>query len=126
MGRRNTGTLGDKAEQRALEFLVGEGLRPVTRNYRCRSGEIDLVMLHGKCLTFIEVRYRTSTVYSAPAPTVDQRKQRKLLRTAALFLASQQCYARHPVRFDVVAIAGDVNHSIEWIQDAFRPNDSSL
>ena len=61
MGFRNTGTvgkqaLGDEAEQRALEYLVGEGLRPVTRNYRCRSGEIDLVMLHGKCLTFIEVR----------------------------------------------------------------------
>lgn len=126
MGIRNTGTLGDQAEQRALEFLIGEGLRPVIRNFRCRSGEIDLVMLHGECLTFVEVRYRTCTEYSAPAPTVDRRKQRKLLRTAALFLARQQRYASHTVRFDVVAITGDGLRSIQWIQDAFRPNDSSL
>lgn len=95
----------------------------MTRNFRTRGGEIDLIMLDGDCLTFVEVRYRKSTRFSSPAPTVDHHKQRKILRTAAMFVANSQRYARHTMRFDVVAIAGD---TIEWIQDAFRPNDSTL
>ena len=126
MGPRNTGTLGNKAEQRALQFLVSEGLTPVTRNFRRRGGEIDLIMMHGNCLTFIEVRYRVSAHYSSPATTVDHRKQQKLIRTAAMYLAGKRCYARNPVRFDVVAITGGTDDTIEWIQDAFRPLDSTL
>ena len=126
MGFGAKGTLGDKAEQKALSFLIREGLKPVTRNFRSRGGEIDLIMLHGDCLTFVEVRYRTSSRFSAPAPTVDGRKQRKILRTAAMFLARERRYSRHTVRFDVVAIADGLDGDIEWIQDAFRPNDSTL
>jgi putative endonuclease len=126
MGFGAKGTLGDKAEQKALSFLICEGLRPVTRNFRSRGGEIDLIMLHGDCLTFVEVRYRTSSRFSAPALTVDGRKQRKILRTAAMFLAKERRYSRHTVRFDVVAIADGLDGDIEWIQDAFRPNDSTL
>lgn len=126
MGFGAKGTLGDKAERKALSFLICEGLRPVARNFRSRGGEIDLIMLHGDCLTFVEVRYRTSSRFSAPALTVDGRKQRKILRTAAMFLAREQRYSRHTVRFDVVAIADGLDGDIEWIQDAFRPNDSTL
>lgn len=126
MGPQHTGTLGDEAEQRALQFLVREGLTPVTRNFRCRGGEVDLIMMHGDCLTFIEVRYRESAHYSSPAQTVNFRKQKKLLRTAAMFLAGKQRYAQSAVRFDVVAITGGRVQTIEWIQDAFRPFDSTL
>ena len=126
MGLASTGTLGNKAEQKALCFLVRKGLKPVARNFRCRGGEIDLIMLHDTCLTFIEVRYRKSAQFSAPAPTVDVHKQRKIVRTAAMFLARKQHYASHTMRFDVVAIAGDENGAIEWIQDAFRPRNSTL
>ena len=126
MGQRNTGALGGTAEQRALRFLLREGLQPVARNFRSRGGEVDLIMLHGNCLTFVEVRYRSSANYVCPGPTVDRRKQGKLVRTAALFLASRQRYAQYAVRFDVVAITGKKNQSIEWIRDAFRPTDSTL
>jgi putative endonuclease len=83
-------------------------------------------MLHGDCLAFVEVRYRRSVRFAAPAVTVDRHKQRKILRTAALFLAREQRYARHTIRFDVVSITGIRHDTIEWIQDAFRPNDSVL
>lgn len=126
MGFGAAGSLGDKAENRALRFLIREGLTPVTRNFRTRGGEIDLIMLHGDCLTFIEVRYRKSSQFSRPALTVDNRKQNKILRTAALFLAQKKRYAGHIMRFDIVAIEGGDEGSIEWIQDAFRPNDSML
>ena len=55
--------------------------------------------------------------------TVDHRKQRKLIRTAALYLARRPRFANHTVRFDVIAIEGD---TVNWIRDAFRPADSTL
>jgi len=126
VGFGTTGSLGDKAENKALRFLIREGLTPITRNFRTRGGEIDLIMLHGDCLTFVEVRYRKSSRFSRPALTVDHRKQNKILRTAALFLARKKHYAGHIMRFDVIAIEGGEEGSIEWIRDAFRPNDSAL
>ncbi len=126
MGFSARGAVGDRAERQALRFLMREGLEPVTRNFRSRGGEIDLVMLHGDCLTFVEVRYRESAGFASPAPTVDRHKQRKILHTAAIFLARKPRYARLAMRFDVVAITGGADGRIEWIQDAFRPVDSAL
>jgi putative endonuclease len=107
--------------------LLSAGLKPVARNFRSRGGEIDLIMLHGNCLTFIEVRCRSSRRFLHPALSVDRRKQRKIMRTAALFLAGERCFSGYAVRFDVVAIDGAGKHdSVEWIRDAFRPDDSVL
>ncbi len=101
-------------------------MRPVTRNFRGRGGEIDLIMLHGNCLAFIEVRYRRSVRLSCPAATVDRLKQQKIVRTAARYLATSRRYARHATRFDVISITGSDDANIEWIQDAFRPEDSTF
>ena len=120
MGRNAPGAVGATAEREALAFLLGQGLQLVSRNFRCRGGEVDLVMLHHGYLVFVEVRYRQSTQFLRPALTVDLHKQRKILRTAAMFLA------RHTVRFDVVAITGAEQRRTQWLQDAFRPTDSTL
>ncbi|MGI9238158.1 MAG: YraN family protein, partial [Woeseiaceae bacterium] len=98
----------------------------VARNFRCRGGEIDLIMLDGECLAFVEVRCRTSAHFSAPELTIDFRKQRKLLRTAAMFISRRRSYALHTIRFDVVAITGHPDVDIRWIKDAFRPQNSTL
>lgn len=98
----------------------------MARNFRSRGGEIDLIMLDGRCLTFIEVRCRRSSAFTDPGHTVDYHKQRKIIRTAALFVARNRDYARHVMRFDVVAITGEDTPAIDWIRDAFRPNDSTL
>jgi putative endonuclease len=126
VGPGRTGTLGEWAEQAALEFLVRKGLAPLCRNFQCRGGEIDLIMLDGDCLTFVEVRCRSSKHYLSPELTVDGRKQAKILRTAALFIARSERYANSPVRFDIVAITADGNSKLRWIQDAFRPENSTL
>jgi len=126
MGFATPGTIGGHAEAQALDYLVRHGLHEVTRNFRSRGGEIDLVMLDGDCIVFIEVRYRKSTRFLSPAITVDSRKQRKILRTAALFLSRHSHYANHTVRFDVVAITGDGERRVNWLRDAFRPMDSTL
>ena len=119
-----TGALGKRAEQVALRFLVDRDLHLVTRNFRCRVGEIDLVMLDGDCLVFVEVRSRRSSAFADPALTVDRHKQSKIIRTAALFAARNRRFANARMRFDVVAIESDARDAIRWIQNAFRPDDS--
>ena len=126
MGLGPTGTLGNRAEQQAFRYLLDRGLQPVARNFRSRGGEIDLIMLHGDCLTFIEVRYRRSTRFAAPALTVDIHKQRKIVRTSALFCTRHRAYANHVMRFDVVAVEGTNPPTIKWVRDAFRPTDARL
>ena len=128
MARADTRTVGSNAEQLADKFLKRQGLATVTRNFRCRLGEIDLIARDGDAIVFVEVRYRASNRFSRAGQTVDIHKQRKLIRTAALFTAMRPKYANCVMRFDVVAIDADEHgkKSIDWIKDAFRPNDSRL
>jgi putative endonuclease len=114
---------GQAAEQSAYTFLCREGLRLVCRNFRCRRGEIDLIMLDGQTLVFAEVRHRSSGSFVRAVLTVDRRKQRKLASAAAMFLAKHRNFGQHTSRFDVVGIDRDANDgiAIEWIKDAFRP-----
>jgi len=128
VARVDTRTVGFDAERIAEQHLVDQGLIPVTQNFRCRMGEIDLVAKDGRCLVFVEVRYRGAGSYSRAGLTVDIHKQRKLIRTAALYVTKRPQYANSVMRFDVVAIDADEqgNTTIDWIKDAFRPADSRL
>jgi len=126
VGHHNTRDVGRLAEQRAFDFLVDLNLRPVARNFHCRGGEIDLIMLDGECLTFIEVRYRLSAAFAPASHTVDRHKQKKIIRTAAMFVARNRQFAQFTMRFDVIAVEGSENAAIDWIKDAFRPINSTL
>ena len=122
MARADTGSIGRQAEKLALEHLRAQGLKDISRNFRCRMGEIDLVMWDGDCLVFAEVRFRNQNSYASAAGSVDHHKQRKIIRTAATFLGRYPRYSNYAVRFDVVGLdqAGDQT-SLRWIKDAFRP-----
>jgi len=82
-------------------------------------------MRDGHCLVIVEVRYRGMARRVAAASTVDAKKQGKLTRSAALFLAGQPQFSHYSIRFDVVAIESDAGcgERIDWIRDAFRPGD---
>ncbi len=116
--------VGDDAEKRALRFLVAHGLRPITRNYRCRLGEIDLIMQDGNCLVFIEVRYRRKNPYANAALSVDRRKQQKLLRAAAMYVSGKRFRNPPKMRFDIIGIDRDECSGLQvsWLKDAFRPD----
>lgn len=107
--------LGKKAEDVASSFLIKNGLVLVTRNYRCRFGEIDLIMQDSDTLVFIEVRYRKNDNYGDAAESVGREKQRKLVFTANQYLIEHPCDT--PTRFDVVALTG--NQTPQWITNAF-------
>lgn len=116
---------GSRSEQFALDHLLAKGLELHTRNFRCRLGEIDLVMRDDNCLVFVEVRYRTANRFAGAVLSVDTRKQAKIARTAGFFLGKHPGFADHPVRFDVVAFDGSPGDeydkgTLQWIKDAFR------
>ena len=115
---------GRRAEELALRFLKRQGLKPVARNYRCRAGEIDLVMTKAGTVVFVEVRSRTSRAFVSPKETVDWRKQRRLAKVAAWFLRSRRDLAGARVRFDVVSVTNpDYSAKMEWIRNAFEVDD---
>ncbi len=110
--------LGQSAESRAEAFLKTHGLKLVTRNWRSRFGEIDLIMQDDSTLVFIEVRLRTRSDFggaAAAAASVTPAKQKKLLATARQYLAALKTLP--PCRFDVIALSG--NAAPEWIRNAF-------
>ena len=107
--------LGQSAESRAEAFLQAQGLQPVARNWRCRFGEIDLIMQDGATRVFVEVRLRSRDDFGGAAASVTPAKQRKLLAAARQYLATLKTLP--PCRFDVVALCGRA--APEWIRNAF-------
>ena len=110
--RRARGIAG---EDQAAAWYESCGYEVLARNWRCRDGEIDLVLATGSTIVVCEVKSRASDAFGLPAEAVTPAKQARLRRLAAQWLASS---GRHPreVRFDVAAILGT---ELEIIQDAF-------
>jgi len=117
--KSTTQARGARAEARALAYLQGRGLALVVRNYRCKGGEIDLVMREADgTLVFIEVRERASRAFGGAAASVTPAKQRRILLAAAHFLAARQAGGApaEACRLDVVALEPG---RLEWIRGAF-------
>jgi putative endonuclease len=114
--RAPPGPIGGAAEDRALRLLLAQGLTLVGRNFRCRVGEIDLIMRDGPSLVFVEVRYRADGRHGSAAETVSVAKQRRFTAAARRYLQQHPAAARGPCRFDVVAMTGE---HVEWLRGAF-------
>jgi len=110
-------TRGAQAENLAAKFLQHQGLKLLHRNYRCRFGEIDLIMQDGDALVFAEVRLRNRGDFGGAAASINAAKQAKLVRTAQHYLATLG--HTPPCRFDAVLLQSSDGDSIEWIRDAF-------
>ena len=110
---------GLKAEIIARNFLIKNGFKLITTNYRTRLGEIDIIMQDKKTLIFVEVRYRKSNSYANGAESITRSKQKKIIKTALTFLQKYPTYKSY--RFDVIAIQPTQNgNEIDWIKDAFQ------
>ena len=100
--------------------LKRHGLKTVCRNYRCRSGEIDLVMRDREFIVFVEVRYRRSNDYGDPLESITPGKQKRIIRAARHFLCAQPEWHDAPCRFDAVGVSSsDGRTDFNWIKDAF-------
>jgi putative endonuclease len=106
---------GREAEELALQFLTGAGLRLMSRNYTCRLGEIDLILQDGDTVVFVEVRQRRNATFGSAGESITGRKQDKLIATARHYLARRR--ETPPCRFDAVLVDG--GGGVQWIRDAF-------
>ncbi|WP_407074089.1 MULTISPECIES: YraN family protein [unclassified Pseudomonas] len=112
---------GREAEAFALTYLQQQGLSLIAQNWLCPRGELDLVMLDGDTVVFVEVRYRRHAGWGGALESVDVRKREKLAMAAQYFLQQASHWADSPCRFDVIGINGDPGKepSLNWLQNAF-------
>jgi putative endonuclease len=113
--------LGKSAEDLAAEFLERQGLVVLLRNYRRKSGELDVVAREGDVLVIAEVRTRSSETFGGAAASIDGWKQHKIIRAATQLLQQHKELAQLRVRFDVIVVhqPGAAGERIEWIKHAF-------
>ena len=109
---------GADTEDRALKFLEQRGLTLVARNWRCRMGELDLVMRDGDTVVVTEVRGRSRPEFGSAAESVTVTKQRRIQRATQQWLASRRDLANQQLRFDIVSVDGDGEP--QWLQAAFE------
>lgn len=107
---------GLDAETRAQRQLERAGLRLIARNWRCKGGELDLVMRDGEALAVVEVRSRKQAGWGSALESVDARKRARLVRATEQFLLQHPEHADREVRFDIVTIDAG---AIDWLKAAF-------
>ncbi|MDO4306274.1 MAG: YraN family protein [Eubacteriales bacterium] len=112
----NKRSIGSIYEQKAAVYLESRGVKILERNFRCRTGEVDLIAKDGKYLVFIEVKYRLDRGSGSAAEAVSHKKQRVISRVADYYLVSHCKKEDTPCRFDVVTFDGE---KACWYQDAF-------
>lgn len=113
-----TQEIGRLAEEKALAYLVAQGLKLMTQNYRCRLGEIDLIMRDREYLVFIEVRSRISAGFGGAAASITYAKKQKIIKAALHYMLIHKEQNKFAMRFDVISMDGK-SASITWLKDAF-------
>ncbi len=116
----DTKELGVFGEEHAALYLEDLGYRILTRNYRSRYGEIDIIAEKDKTIVFIEVKARRSYLYGEPKDSIHIRKQKKLIQTAMIFLQENE-WEDCDCRFDVIEVTFLPNGAIRpyHIENAF-------
>ena len=106
---------GRQWENTAQLYLQRHGLVLIEANFRCKLGEIDLIMREGSTLVFVEVRQRAAGAQVGAAASIGPAKVRRIVRAAQVYL--QRCPRTPPCRIDVVAIDGS---RIDWLKNAIE------
>jgi putative endonuclease len=117
---RRSDVLGKRGEDLAADYLTGAGLVVLSRNWRCREGELDLVATDGERLIVCEVKTRSGTGYGEPSEGVTPAKAARIRRVTAAWLRTYRV-GWCEVRFDVLAVLCPQNGlvTVEHLQGAF-------
>ena len=116
---------GQYTESLACEYLENKGFKLIEKNFTCRLGEIDLIMKDNNSIVFVEVRYRRSINFGSGIESITTSKQKKLIKTASLYLQQHDKLNKYPSRFDIVSITGNIetsnlnNIDFYWVENAF-------
>ena len=113
---------GLRFEKEAGKYLERQGLELLQCNYRCRFGEIDLIMHDADSICFIEVRFRSSDRFGGASASITPAKQRRIVKAALCYLSQNRQPGKRAPRFDALLIqrrqdGGELD--FDWIQNAF-------
>ncbi len=112
-------TTGNLGEELAVNFLQRQKCTIQQRNYRKRTGEVDIVVKDKDVLVFVEVKTRRTNRFGSGFAAVDFRKQQQICKAALAYLSEYNC-TDVQVRFDVIAVAlAGKSPQIEWLKNAF-------
>ncbi len=110
---------GRDGEDKAAAYLTSCSFEIITRNFRMKGGEIDIIALDGDSLVFVEVKSLPNGNIDTLSSELGPRKQHKIIRTAQYFLLEHPEYASRLVRFDVIALDVPGLEPIHHIRGAF-------
>lgn len=113
----NTKLIGDYGENIAAEFLEQNGYKILDRNYRAKSGEIDIISAYGKTLIFVEVKTRKNSDFALAREAVNRKKQQRIKNTARDYISKKYCDYEE-IRFDVVEIYTE-EKTIQHFENSF-------
>ncbi|HUQ64082.1 MAG TPA: YraN family protein [Acidimicrobiales bacterium] len=108
--------LGARGEDAVAAWYEAAGYDVVARNWRCRTGELDLILRLGATYVFCEVKTRTSSAFGAPQEAVTRKKQLRLRSLAAQWLHTDAPSSAADLRFDVACV---LDNQIEVLEGAF-------
>lgn len=127
-----TQALGKWGENQALVLLKQHGYTEVLSNFHSRYGEIDLIVADHESLIFVEVKARAYRAQVSAVESISVSKQRKLMKTALIFLEKYPQYQHFYARFDVICfdfqekftqksqeLPANVHYEQQWIENAF-------
>lgn len=112
----NNRKTGSHYEQQVAAFLQKQGFEILELNFRCRSGEIDIIARDGKYLVFVEVKYRSSRSTGSALEAINARKAAQVRRVAQVYLYQKHYSESTPCRFDAAGVNGT---TITYIKNAF-------
>ena len=112
MERKQLGAIGEKL---ALAYIKKKSYKIIETNYRCHSGEIDIVARQKDCLVFVEVRTRSTTQYGTPEESLSSVKQKHMINSAYHYLQNHQKLPGN-WRIDLVAVELDELDKIKRIE----------
>jgi len=113
---QNKRKTGSHYEEQVAAFLEERGFTILERNFRCRSGEIDLIARDGAYLVFIEVKYRKNSDCGTSLEAIDYKKAFQIRKIAGIYLYQKRYPENVPCRFDAAGVDGD---KITYIKNAF-------
>ncbi|MCY4037707.1 MAG: YraN family protein [bacterium] len=108
--------LGRWGEDRVVRWYRRRGFEVLERNWRCRHGELDVIVRRGPVVAVCEVKTRSSLAFGTPAEAVGWQKQRRIRRLAALWLSEQERRGALQLRFHVAEVVG---RQLRVIESAF-------
>ncbi|RGT53905.1 YraN family protein [Lachnospira eligens] len=112
----NKRAAGADKEQLAARYLVDNGYAVLERNFRNKTGEIDIIAKKDNYIVFVEVKYRSNNKYGYAVEAVNYRKQQIIRRVAQFYMTTRYKSCDIPCRFDVIGIDGE---TVTHIKNAF-------